>query len=307
MPRRPESSQQSSSERERNDGQSFATQGQPRTSALLPTETETPRRFLHGDMGDPAAAACSDLFPGQDDRQRTVLEGAASTSQGSVFQWHRAGPLSRHQLDADFATAAQQSEVGQDPDMGGEDPTSILSGAARGIAQNIEEAVTIPGSLVLWSPDGQIQDAGKKLVVVTDLAMWEREKSATSPWWDHISIFDGEREHGVPESHLSMVQSFPVDVPRALTHALASTKDSPSPKHPETGDWTWLSSLEGVDKATRIELPVRQEAIPHIVGSKGRTIRALEETFGVAIGVMDVPEVGALMSFMETTDPSPLG
>ena len=107
--------------------------------------------------------------------------------------------------------------------MGGEDPTSILSGAARGIAQNIEEAVTILGSLVLWSPDGQIQDAGKKLVVIIDLAMREREKSATSPWWDHISIFDGEREHGVPDSHLSMVQSFPLDVPRALTHALAST------------------------------------------------------------------------------------
>ena len=105
MPRRPESSQQPSSERERNDGQLFATQGQPRTSGSLPTETETPRRFLRGDMGDPAAAAYSDLFPGQDDRQRTVLEGAASTSQGSVFQWHRVGPLSRHQLDTDFATA----------------------------------------------------------------------------------------------------------------------------------------------------------------------------------------------------------
>ena len=64
------------------------------------------------------------------------------------------------------------------------------------------------------------------------------------------------------------------------------------------GDWTWLSSLEGVDRATRIELPVRQEAIPHIVGSKGKTIRALEEKFGVAIGVMDVPEMGALVSFM---------
>ena len=65
--------------------------------------------------------------------------------------------------------------------MGGEDPTSILLGEKGGIAQNIEEAVTIPGSLVLWSPDGQIQDAGKKLVVITDLAMREREKSATSP------------------------------------------------------------------------------------------------------------------------------
>ena len=187
-------------------------------------------------MGDPATATCSDLFPNQDDRQRTVLEGAASTSQGSVFQWHRAGPLSRHQLDADFAVAAQQSEVGQDLDMGGEDPTDIPSGATRGIAQNIEQAVTIPGSLVLWSPDGQIQNAGKKLVVITDLAMREREKSATRPWWDHISIFDGEREHGVLESHLSMVQSFQVDVPRALTNAVASTKESPPPQRTMKGD-----------------------------------------------------------------------
>ena len=63
------------------------------------------------------------------------------------------------------------------------------------------------------------------------------------------------------------------------------------------GVWTWLSSLEGVDGATRIELPVRQEAIPHIVVSKGRTIRALEEKFSVAIGVMNVPDMGALVSF----------
>ena len=34
------------------------------------------------------------------------------------------------------------------------------------------------------------------------------------------------------------------------------------------------------------------------MGSKGRTIRALEEKFGVAIGVMDVPDIGALVSFM---------
>ena len=64
--------------------------------------------------------------------------------------------------------------------MGVEDPTGILTGAEGGIAQDIEEAVTLPGPLVLWSPDGQIQDAGKKLVVITDLAMREREKSATN-------------------------------------------------------------------------------------------------------------------------------
>ena len=89
-----------------------------------------------------------------------------------------------------------------------------------------------------------------------------------------------------------------MDVPRTLTNALASTQEPPSTQHTIKGDWTWLSSLEEVDRATRIELPVRQEAVPHIVGSKGRTIRALEEKFGVAIWVMDVPDTGALVSFM---------
>ena len=80
--------------------------------------------------------------------------------------------------------------------------------------------------------------------------------------------------------------------------ALASTAASPPPTASPIANWFWLSSLEGIDRATRLELPVSQEAIPHIVGSKGRTIRALEDKFGVVIGVMDVLEVGALETFM---------
>ena len=89
-----------------------------------------------------------------------------------------------------------------------------------------------------------------------------------------------------------------MEVPRALMPALASTAVSPPPTASPIADWSWLSSLEGIDRATRLELPVSQEAIPHIVGSKGRTIRALEDKFGVVIGVMDVPEVGALVTFL---------
>ena len=88
MPRQLDSSQKSSSGRERNNDPLLAMQGQSRTLGSTLAGTETPRRFLHGDMGDPAATARSDLFPTMDDRQRTVLEGAASTSQGLVFQWH---------------------------------------------------------------------------------------------------------------------------------------------------------------------------------------------------------------------------
>ena len=109
-----------------------------------------------------------------------------------MFQWHRGGPLSSQRLDTAFAAAAQQPTIEPDSDMGYKDSVGILTGEERGFVQDIEIAITIPGSLVLWSPDGLLQDTGKELVVITDLAMREREKSADSPWWDHISIFDGE-------------------------------------------------------------------------------------------------------------------
>ena len=161
MQGRPNPSHHPSSGRGRGDGSLSATPRHQRLSGLAFAETEITRRFLRGDMGDPAAATRSDLFPGLEDCQRTGQEGAASASQGSVFQWHHEGPLSRHRLDADFAAATQQSEVGPDSHMGCEDPTGMLTGEAGGIAQDIEGAVTIPGSMVLWSPDGHTQDTGK--------------------------------------------------------------------------------------------------------------------------------------------------
>ena len=113
-----------------------------------------------------------------------------------------------------------------------------------------------------------------------------------------MSIYDGEKEHALPLDPLPPLKRVPQEVPRALMPTLASTAASPPLTTAPTTDWSWLSSLEGIDRATRIELPVNQEAIPHIVGSKGRTIRALEDKFGVVIGVMDVPEVGALVTFL---------
>ena len=104
-------SQNPSSEHGRGDGSSSATQRHQRISGSGSVGTETPRRFLHGDMGDFVAAARSDLFPDLEDRQRTELKGAASASQGLVFHWHCGGLLSKHRLDADFAAAAQLSQV----------------------------------------------------------------------------------------------------------------------------------------------------------------------------------------------------
>ena len=130
----------------------------------------------------------------------------------------------------------QPSEIESDADMGGEDSTGILTGSVGRDAQNLVVTDPVPGSLVLWSPHDELQDTGKRLAVATDLARREREENADSPWWDLVSIFDGEKEQGVPENSLSTLESIPLDLPRTLTHALASTKEPPPMPHSSIGD-----------------------------------------------------------------------
>ena len=59
----------------------------------------------------------------------------------------------------------------------------------------------------------------------------------------------------------------------------------------------WISS-QGLLDAESIELPIRRSSIPHIIGTRGRQIRLLEERLGVIIGVMDVGEEGAIVSLI---------
>ena len=286
---------QSGADRGRGDSSSSTARTSLRASGSGSGDAETPRRFLHGDEGDPVAAAHSDLFPTREGLQRAVPEGAVSGSQGSTFHWHRGSSEINRRLSEDFAATVQMSEAESLPDAS----HGILTGApgmGEGEATCFEETELVPGTLVLWSPTNS-EDAGTRLAVITATAIRERESSPRSPWWDYISIYDGEKEHALPADPLPSLKRVPMEVPRALMPALASTAESQPPITP-TADWSWLSSLEGIDHAIRLELPVSKEAIPHIIGSKGRTIRALEEKFGVVIGVMDVPEVGALVTFL---------
>ena len=79
-------------------------------------DAETPRRSLHGDMGDPAAAARSDLFPTREGLQRAVPEGAVLVSQGSTFHWHRGSSITHRRLAKDFDATVQMSEDESYPD-----------------------------------------------------------------------------------------------------------------------------------------------------------------------------------------------
>ena len=91
----------------------------------------------------------------------------------------------------------QLSEIESVSDMGRKDSTDILTGEEGGNAQDIAVTDPVPGSLVLWSSGEQLQDTGKRLTVVTELTLREREKNANSHWWKPVSMFDGESEWAV--------------------------------------------------------------------------------------------------------------
>ena len=128
-------------------------------------------------------------------------------------------------------------------------------GLGEGVATSIEEFELVPGTMVLWSPTNS-EGAGTRLAMVTALAFRERESNANNPWWDSLSIYDGEKEHALPVDLLPTLKPIPLEVSRALMPTLASTTASPPPTTPPTANWSWLSSLEGIDHATRLEPPV---------------------------------------------------
>ena len=103
MQRQRGSSRHSGADRGRGDPSSSAARTSLGASGSGSVDAETPRRFLRGDVADPAAAARSDLFPTREGLQRTAPEGAVSASQGSTFHWHRGSSAIHHQLDEDFA------------------------------------------------------------------------------------------------------------------------------------------------------------------------------------------------------------
>ena len=86
-------------------------------------------------------------------------------------------------------------------------------------------------------------------------------------------------------------------MPRALSHYVASPSPRPISIEAHVSRLGWISS-QGLLDAESIELLIRRSSIPHIIGTRGRQIRLLEERLGVIIGVMDVGEEGAIVSLI---------
>ena len=227
MQRQRGSSRHSGADRGRGDPSSSAARTSLGASGSESLDAETPRRFLRGDMGDPAAAARSDSFPTWEGPQRAEPEGAVSASQGSTFHWHRGSSVTHRRLAEDFDATVQMSEDESCPD-GRLGNLTGAPGLREGGATSIEESELVPGTLVLWSPANS-EGAGPRLAVISALAFRKRESNASSPWWDFLSIYDGETEHALPLELLPTLKPVPLEIPRALMPALASTPASLPP------------------------------------------------------------------------------
>ena len=227
MQRQRGSSRHSGADRGRGDSSSSAARTSLGASSSGWVDVETPRRSLHGDVGYPAAAARSDLFPTREGLQRTVPEGAVPASEGSTFHWHRGSLATHRRLAEDFAAHAHMSEAESLPDASLE-TLNDAPGMGEREALSCEESELVPGTLVCWSPANS-KDKGTRLAVITATAFRERESSPSSPWWDLLSIYDGEKEHALPMDPLPPLKRVPQEVPRALMPALASTMASPPP------------------------------------------------------------------------------
>ena len=90
-------------------------------------------------------------------------------------------------------------------------------------------------------------------------------------------------------------------VPRVLSHYAASPSPRPISVEAPLSQLGWVNS-QGLLDAESIELPIQRSCIPHIIGTRGRQIRLLEERLGVILGVMDVGEEGAIVSLIGPVD-----
>ena len=59
-----------------------------------------------------------------------------------------------------------------------------------------------------------------------------------------------------------------------------------------------LAHAEGLGDADRREVTVPRNAVPHLVGRKGQTMRAAEDALGVLIGVIDGTDDQAIVTLI---------
>lgn len=100
------------------------------------------------------------------------------------------------------------------------------------------------------------------------------------------TVHDGHRTFTASSAELAPLHASETDAERILAHARAS----PSPRcaADPSDRWAWLSPA-GLAAAARRSIEVTRASVPHLVGRRGRGIRAVEDKLGLIMGLIDEP------------------
>ena len=140
------------------------------------------------------------------------------------------------------------------------------------------------GDVALWCE--QSASGGQRFLTVLVV---ERAAGESTPGPANVrtlSMTDGASTFEVDARDLWELEIPAALVPRLLSNAHASPSQAPS-TYPQTGTegpWGCLSPA-GLASAMEDSVPVAADAVQHLVGKGGHTIRLIEDICGVIVGV----------------------
>ena len=114
-----------------------------------------------------------------------------------------------------------------------------------------------------------------------------------------LAVTDGAKTFFVAKDELMelVVPSCLVDRLQSGVGASPYKPTAPTPQAHDQDCWDWLTP-SGLAQAESATVPLPRKVIPHLVGKGGNTIRMIEDTIGVIIGVMEGQEGQANVSLV---------
>ena len=161
--------------------------------------------------------------------------------------------------------------------------------AARSGQQRAENTDWRPGQLAMYEQrSGNGAQRFVTVQVTTANRVSEGGMVSSTDSKGEVAVTDGVDTFFVSANALTELV-----VPNGLVARLQSgAGTSPSTTAPPTSQqsvqdvWEWLTPV-GLAQAKTSAVPVPKEVVPHLVGKGGATIRMIENTIGIIIGIMD--------------------
>ena len=200
----------------------------------------------------------------------------------------------------DIASVSTETESISAPSTRG----TVSRGQWTGSDARSEQPSTVvewqPGKLALFA---QRSENGAQRFVTVQITTTQRAHGegvfSSRDDQGRLAVTDGAKTFFAAEEELMelVVPSCLVDRLQSGVGASPSTPAAPTPQANDQDCWDWLTP-SGLAQAESATVPLPRKVIPHLVGKGGNTIRLIEDTIGVIIGVMEGQEGQASVSLV---------